>query len=145
MDYAFNEGAFTLPDAANDRTVNMILLNVGPGGPSLVISRDRLEVEESVEQFIDRQLTAASRQVKDLVEKSRRAITVGAAQLPATQIELTLKQNGATYHQVQTIFRVGGDRMIAVTVTCSMPLNDEQQALVQQMFDSFVPRDAAQV
>jgi hypothetical protein len=32
-----------------------------------------------------------------------------------------------------------------VTVTCSMPLNDEQQALVQQMFDSFVPRDAAQV
>ena len=42
MHYAIHEGTFDLPDAALDRTVNILMMNVGPGGLNLVISRGAL-------------------------------------------------------------------------------------------------------
>ncbi|PMS35432.1 hypothetical protein B0G57_105163 [Trinickia symbiotica] len=143
MDYAINEGTFTLPDTAIDRTVNAILVNLGPGGLSLVVSREPLQVEESEEAFIDRQLKAAARQVPSFKEVARRAVTVGVEKLPGTQIDLVLEQSGATLHQLQTVFRVGGDRMVVMTLTCAKPLDAEQIAFAQQMLDSFAPRSRA--
>ncbi|RKP46384.1 DcrB-related protein [Trinickia fusca] len=143
MDYAINEGTFTIPDSAIDRTVNMVLLNFGPGGLSLVVSRDTLLDEESEEAFITRQVTAASRQVGEFTEHARRAVSVGAAQRPGTQLEYTFESNGATFHQLQTVFRVDDVRMLVLTVTCASPLEDEQRVMAQQMIESFVPRSSA--
>ena len=42
MHYAIHEGTFELPDAALDRTVNILMMNAGPGGLNLVIARGRL-------------------------------------------------------------------------------------------------------
>lgn len=141
MNYTIHEGTFALPDAAADRTVNMLLLNIGPGGLSLVVSRDVLRDGETVDGFIERQWTTASRQVKDLVEVARRTVAVGVKQLPGVQIDSTMQQQGRTFHQSQTIFRIDdAGRMMVMTTTCASPLTDEQQTALQHMLDSFEPR-----
>ncbi|CAN7171094.1 DUF1795 domain-containing protein [Trinickia sp. LjRoot230] len=141
MQYTLQEGSFVLPDAAADRTVNMLLLNTGPGALNLVVSRDKLRDGENLDAFIERQWTTAARQVSDLKEVARRPVFVGRKELHGVQIDSTMEQEGRTFHQSQTIFQLGADgRMLVMTLTCASPLTDEQQAAVKQMLDSFVPR-----
>ena len=55
MHYAIHEGTFELPDAALDRTVNILMMNAGPGGLNLVIARGRLRDGENLDAFVARE------------------------------------------------------------------------------------------
>jgi hypothetical protein len=136
MHYAIHEGTFDLPDAALDRTVNMLVMNVGPGGLSLVISRGRLRDGEDTDAFIAREWTLATREMPQLTERSRRAVTIDGR--PGVQIEATLEQDGTLRHQMQTIFPAGdAGQMLVMTLTCAAPFTDEQRALAEQMLASY--------
>ncbi|NHZ93424.1 DUF1795 domain-containing protein [Massilia sp. CCM 8733] len=128
MNYHINEGSFTIPASAQDRSVNMLLLNLGPGGLTLVATRDVMQEGEDLDGLISRQLRTLASQVKGFKQQDRVALTVGSAQLPALQIATSFKQNGAGMHQRQTAIQLGAGAVLVLTMTCSSPLNAEQDA-----------------
>ena len=144
MNYHINEGSFTIPANAQDRSVNMLVLNLGPGGLTLVVTRDLVEEGEDLDGFLTRQLRTLASQVKGFKQQDRVALKVGAEQLEALQIASSFKQNNASIHQRQTVARLAGRAVIIFTLTCASPLNSEQEAYLKLLLDSFVPTPAAQ-
>ncbi|NHZ96100.1 DcrB-related protein [Massilia sp. CCM 8734] len=144
MNYHINEGSFTLPASAQDRSVNMLLLNLGPGGLTLVATRDVVQEGEDLDGLMTRQLRTLASQVKGFKQQDRVALTVSSAQLPALQISTSFKQNGASMHQRQTAIQLAGGAVLVLTMTCASPLNAEQDAYAHQLLESFVPASAAQ-
>ncbi|MBN3854777.1 DUF1795 domain-containing protein [Paraburkholderia sp. Ac-20340] len=141
MHYAIHEGSFVLPDTALDRTVNILMLNEGPGGLNLVISRGRVREGENLDGFIAREWALATREAPQLTERSRTAVTVGGR--AGVQIEATHEQEGRLRHQIQTVFP-GDDsgRVLVMTLTSAAPFTDEQRAMSARMIDSYQPRVA---
>lgn len=139
MDYHINEGSFRIPDQAQDRSVNMLLLNHGPGGLTLVVTRDRLQEGEQLDGFLTRQMRTLASQVKGSRQQEAVPLTVGSTQLPALRVATSFKQNSATVHQLQTAILAGGGTVLVLTLTCAAPLTAEQTAYAQQMLDSFTP------
>ena len=139
MDYHINEGSFRIPDQAQDRSVNMLLLNHGPGGLTLVVTRDRLQEGEQLDGFLARQLRTLASQVKQFRQQEPMTLSAGSAQLPALRIASSFKQNNATVHQLQTAILTGGGAVLVLTLTCAAPLTAEQAEYAQQLLDSFTP------
>ena len=71
MEYQINEGRFTLPPSATDRSVNMLVLNLGPGGLTLVVTRDVVQEGEDLDSFLTRQLRPLASQVKNFRQQER--------------------------------------------------------------------------
>lgn len=143
MQYQIHEGTFALPAQAQDRSVNMLILNHGPGGLTLVVTRDIVQEGEELDAMLRRQLRTLGTQVKQLKQQEPVALQVGTAALPAYQIALSFKQNNASVHQLQTMVALPGKAVLVFTITCAAPLNAEQSAWAQQMLDSFTPAAAA--
>jgi len=141
MDYYINEGSFHIPEQAQDRSVNMLVLNHGPGGLTLVVTRDRLQEGEGLDGFLARQLRTLASQVKGFRQQDPVALAVGPAQLPALRVATSFKQNQASIHQLQMAVVLGGDAVLVMTLSCSSPLNAEQTAYAQQLLDSFTPAE----
>ena len=137
MKYQINEGNFTIPDTTQDRTVNMLMLNYGPGGLTLVVTRDQIQQGETLDAMLTRQLRVLASQVKAFKEQQRELVVVGAAQLQGVRVATSFKQNNASLHQLQTMVRVGGDGVLVFTLSCASPLTAEQHACAQQVLDSF--------
>lgn len=143
MHYQINEGAFTIPDSSQDRSVNMLVLNHGPGGLTLVVTRDQLQEGEQLDGMLTRQLRTLGTQVKAFRQQDREQVEVGSARLPALRVATSFKQNNASIHQQQTMVQLGGNAVLVFTLTCSSPLTAEQQAYGQQLLDSFTPGQPA--
>lgn len=139
MDYHVNEGSFAVPDTAQDRSVNMLILNHGPGGLTLAVTRDVLPQGEALEAFVLRQLRTLASQAKQFKQGEPTAVTVGAAKLPAVQVGTSFRQNNAGIHQLQTALLLDDSKVLVLTLTCSAPLTPEQAAYAQQLLDSFTP------
>jgi len=139
MHYQINEGSFTVPEQAQDRSVNMLLLNFGPGGMTLVVTRDELPEGEGLDAFLSRQLRTLGSQVKNFKQQERTELSVGSAHLPALQVAISFKQNNASVHQLTTVLALTGKAVLVLTVTCASPLTTEQAAVAQNMLDSFAP------
>jgi hypothetical protein len=139
MHYAIHEGSFVLPDTALDRTVNILMLNDGPGGLNLVISRGRLREDENLDAFIAREWALAAREAPQLTERSRATWVVGGR--TGVQIEATHEQEGRLRHQIQTVFPSDDSgRVLVMTLTSAAPFTEEQRAMAARMLDSFQPR-----
>lgn len=139
MDYRIDEGSFRIPDQAQDRSVNMLLLNHGPGGLTLVVTRDRLQEGEELGGLLARQLRTLASQVKNFRQQDTLALEAGPARLPALQVATSFKQNQATVHQLQTAIALGAGAVLVMTLSCAAPLNAEQAAYAQDLLDSFTP------
>ncbi len=138
MHYTIHEGTFDLPDAALDRTVNILAMNVGPGGLNLVIARGRFRDGEDLDAFVAREWEVASRDTKLLNEQSRRTVIVGGR--TGLEITATLEQDDRTWHQLQTIFPSDdAGRVLVMTLTSAAPLSAEQAAVAERIFASFRP------
>lgn len=143
MSYQINEGSFVLPAQAQDRSVNMLVLNFGPGGLTLVVSRDLAEAGEPLDAMLRRQLRTLGSQVKQLKHSEPLALQVGPARLPGFQVSTTFKQNNASVHQLQTMVALGEQAVLVFTLTCAAPLTAEQSAYARQLLDSFTPSTPA--
>lgn len=143
MKYQINEGCFVVPATAQDRSVNMLVLNYGPSGLSLVVTREPAQQDEDLDGFLTRQLRTLGTQVKELKQQTRREVVVGQAQLPGLQIATTFKQNNARMHQLQTVFNPAPGAMLVLTLSCAAPLTQEQNAYAEQMLASFTLNDPA--
>ena len=143
MLYHISEGSFQVPDAAQDRSVNMLVLNHGPGGLTLVVTRDALQAGEDLDDFLARQLRTLALQVKGFRQQEANPLRVGATGLPAARVATTFRQNNASLHQLQTALLLGGGQVLVLTLSCASPLTPEQAAYGQLLLDSFVPASRA--
>jgi hypothetical protein len=143
MNYQINEGSFKLPPQSQDRSVNMLVLNFGPGGLTLVVSRDLLQEGEALDAMLRRQLRTLGSQVKSFKQQEPVAVRIGQAGLAAFQVSTSFKQNNATVYQMQTMVALADKAVLVFTLTCASPLTQEQTAYAQQMLDSFTPAAGA--
>ncbi|QKJ85625.1 DUF1795 domain-containing protein [Paramixta manurensis] len=72
----FTEGRITLPDQYQDRTMNVFTL---PGGsaPAFNISRDTLNDEERLPDYINRQLALMAKHLKGWKQAERVPVVLG--------------------------------------------------------------------
>lgn len=139
MDYRISEGMFHVPDTAQDRSVNLLVLNHGPGGLTLVVTRDRLQEGEALDGFLGRQLRTLASQVKGFRQQESTALRAGAAELPAARVATSFRQNNASIHQLQTAILLGDGAVLVLTLSCASPLTSEQTDYARRLLDSFTP------
>ena len=144
MRYHLHEGQFDTPDDGRiDRTMNVLAMPDG-SGTTLIVSRDALQTQETLEQFVTRQMRDLTRQVSQLKEVSRTEIAIGSPMLNLRAIELVtqFKQNGQALHQRQAVFLPSAASRNVLILTASNPLPFDTEALTiwQRALTSFQPR-----
>lgn len=144
MLYHLNEGQFDIPDDGRiDRSMNVLAMPDG-SGTTLVVSRDALRTQETLPQFVTRQMNDLTRQVSQLKELSRGEVAIGSPMLNLYGIELAtqFRQNGQALHQRQAVFLPSVASRDVLILTASRPLLFDAEALAiwQRALASFQPR-----
>ncbi|MGP1063982.1 DcrB-related protein [Serratia sp. CY56810] len=135
---AFSEGSVSLPDGYSDRTVNVLL----PGddfSPSLNISRDALLPDEALADYIARQLEALSQGLKGWVLKNREPAVLGKTQLQGECVHASYLRDGKRVWQRQAVFALQEGRVLVFTMAHTRKLLPQDDALLQQVLDSYQP------
>ena len=141
MKYVVNEGGFELPDGLTDRSVNMLMSSDGVS-VSYVVTRDRLQEAEDLQQFIQRQFKELSRQVSKFKELARAEALFGQGRQGKTgvQIQSTFKQHGNEVHQRQAVVLLDdGTQVLIVTATALRKFTAAEEAGWTHMLTSYEP------
>ena len=146
MKYHIQEGRFDVPDDGRiDRSMNVLAMPDG-SGTTLIVSRDALRAQESLAQFVSRQMNDLTRQVSQLKEVSRTDIAVGPAIASLRAIELVtqFRQNGQALHQRQAVFLLPQDpavkAVLILTASSPVPFDEDALALWRRTLESFQAR-----
>ncbi len=144
MRYHLNEGQFDIPDDGRiDRSMNVLAMPDG-SGTTLVVSRDTLQTQETLEQFVTRQMRELTRQVSQLKEVGRGEVGVGPAVLNLRGIELAtqFRQNGQALYQRQAVFlpHAASRNVLILTASSPVPFDAPALAMWQRTLESFQPR-----
>jgi hypothetical protein len=146
MKYHIQEGRFDVPDDGRiDRSMNVLAMPDG-SGTTLIVSRDALRAQESLAQFVTRQMNDLTRQVSQLKEVSRTDIAVGPAiaSLRAIELATQFRQNGQALHQRQAVFLLPqdatGKAVLILTASSPVPFDADALALWRRTLESFQPR-----
>lgn len=146
MKYHIQEGRFDVPDDGRiDRSMNVLAMPDG-SGTTLIVSRDALREQESLAQFVARQMNDLTRQVSQLKEVSRTDIAVGPAiaSLRAIELATQFRQNGQALYQRQAVFLLPqdpvGKSVLILTASSPVPFDADALALWQRTLESFQPR-----
>lgn len=146
MKYHIQEGRFDVPDDGRiDRSMNVLAMPDG-SGTTLIVSRDALRAQESLAQFVGRQMNDLTRQVSQLKEVSRTDIAVGPAIASLRAIELVtqFRQNGQALHQRQAVFLLpqdpAGKAVLILTASSPVPFDEDALALWRRTLESFQAR-----
>ncbi len=146
MKYHIQEGRFDVPDDGRiDRSMNVLAMPDG-SGTTLIVSRDALREQESLAQFVTRQMNDLTRQVSQLKEVSRTDIAVGPAiaSLRAVELATQFRQNGQALHQRQAVFVLpqdpAGKAVLILTASSPVPFDADALALWRRTLESFQPR-----
>ena len=140
MKYHFNEGAFQVPQYLDDRTVNLLAPRIGASGLTRAITRDPLEGEESLQQFVDRQLADLARQVAKYQKGTQEPAHLGQGRssIEGFKFPVSYKQQGKLVYHVQAAFLMPADRkVLSVTFSSPIAFTAEQLQTVHQVLASF--------
>lgn len=135
---AFSEGSVSLPDGYSDRTVNVLL----PGddfSPSLNISRDALQPDEALADYITRQLDELSQGLKGWVLKKREPASLGKDPLQGECVHASYLRDGKRVWQRQAVFALQEGHVLVFTLANTRKLLPQDDALLQQVLDSYQP------
>lgn len=135
---AFTEGSVSLPDGYSDRTVNVLLAG-DDHAPSLNISRDALQADESLADYITRQLDTLSHALKGWVLKSREPAVLGSGALPGEEVHASYLRDGKRFWQRQAVFALPEGPVLVFTLAHSRKLTAQDESLLQQVLTSFDP------
>ncbi|MET3496454.1 DcrB-related protein [Variovorax boronicumulans] len=144
MRYHLNEGQFDIPDDGRiDRSMNVLAMPDG-SGTTLIVSRDALQTQETLAQFVTRQMRDLMRQVTQLKEISRDEVAIGSPlqNLRAIELATQFKQNGQALYQRQAVFlpSAASRSVLILTASSPVPFDAESLALWQRTLASFQPR-----
>ncbi len=133
---AFSEGSVSLPDGYSDRTVNVLLAG-DDFSPSLNISRDALQPDEALADYITRQLDELSRGLKGWVLKNREPASLGNDQLQGECVHASYLRDGKRVWQRQAVFALQEGRVLVFTLAHTRKLLPQDDVLLQQVLDSY--------
>ena len=144
MRYHLNEGQFDIPDDGRiDRSMNVLAMPDG-SGTTLIVSRDALQTQETLEQFVTRQMRDLTRQVSQLKEVSRGVVAIGSPIRDLRGIELVtqFRQNGQALYQRQAVCQLSAASrsVLILTASSAIPFDAEALAIWQRALASFQPR-----
>lgn len=143
MRYHLNEGQFDIPDDGRvDRSMNVLAMPDG-SGTTLIVSRDALQAQETLEQFVTRQMRDLTRQVSQLKEVSRGGVAIGSPIRELRGIELVtqFRQNGQALYQRQAVCQLSpaSRNVLILTASSAIPFDAEALAIWQRALASFQP------
>lgn len=142
MEYFVNEGSFNLPlDGRIDRTLNVLAFPDGSAA-TFLLSRDELRTDETLQQFVERQLAELAGQVKgyqSVTAPTPFAVRAGVSE--AIEFAGQFSQNGQAIHQRQAALRLTGtQRVLILTLSGFEPFDPPTLKLWADAVNSFKPR-----
>ena len=142
MDYQTNEFTLGLPDIASDRSVNVLTLTDAERGTpfQVIINRDMLLANETLQQCLERQVGLMTRQAQSFKVVSKQDGAVGEVEIPAVLVESSFSQAGKTYHQLQAMFVTEAPKLVVLTLSSHVPLHEGHREVWKGMLNSLRPR-----
>ena len=132
----FTEGHITLPDRYQDRTVNVFTLP-GENTPAFNISRDNLNEDESLPDYIDRQLALMEKHLKGWKQTERVPAVLGDYLLQGECVHASYLRDGKRIWQQQAVFNIAKKPVLVFTMTCTAKLTDADSQQFQALLASF--------
>jgi hypothetical protein len=141
MKYLFNEGSVELPDASENRTLHMLILDPATSlSCSMIISQ--FMVGESPAQFVDRQMKTLSRQLAKFKETKRESVKIANASEPdkpvsALLLETQFKQGDQSFYQRQCVALLGDDKQAFIlTVNSHHPFSPHEISIWEKAYNT---------
>lgn len=132
----FTEGSVMLPEGYSDRTVNVLLAG-DAASPSLNISRDALQPDESLAEYITRQLDTLSHSLKGWVLKGREPAVLGKDVQPGECVHASYLRDGKRIWQRQAVFTLLDGHVLVFTLAHTRKLTPQDDVLLQQVLASY--------
>lgn len=128
MQYQSNKFALEIPDDWQDRSIVSFSAAVAPHefAPNVVITREIIDAETSLEDYTQRQFAVTQAEVQGLQIVDRRQTTLGGR--AAVQVVQKISAHGLVLRQLQT-FILGDEEIYIVTCTAT-----------ESSFEQYLPR-----
>ncbi len=138
--YLFDEGRITLPDGYTDRTVNIFIQEPPTEGlTNIQLARDTIRKDETLGEYVDRQIGLLKRKIKGLAVRSRESIVLAGCGADGIEIETHYQSNGKSVYQRQCAIVLESGKMLIFTVTNTIPFTSSQLLTWRETIDTFTP------
>ena len=136
MQFQGNNFALNVPDDWQDRSVISFVAAVAPNefAPNVVITREPIDEDASVEDYANRQFAVTQAEVAGLKIIEQNNLTVGGK--PAVQIIQKIAAHGLSLQQLQT-FVLSEEEMFIITCTASGASFDQHLPRFKKLIESF--------
>lgn len=132
----FNEGQVTLPEGYQDRSVN-IFTQPGADVPAFNISRDTLNADENLSDYINRQLVLMEKHLKGWKQSERHTVVLGDNLLQGENVHASYLRDGKRICQQQAVFNTHDAHILVFTMTSATTLTDRDGDLFLSLLGSF--------
>lgn len=138
--HKLNELSFELPTALNDKTIHVFALtDDGPNEFNLVISRAKVGIDDTLEEFADRLTAELKRALPKFQLKQRQEARIDDS--PAIELLYSWNNQGVPMQQRQTVALVQSasseePEVLMVAATCTNAFNDHWHATYDAMLAS---------
>lgn len=133
----FSEGMITLPEGYSERTLNT-LADKRALLPPITLSRDVMGNHNSIEEYIESQLTLLKKQVKDWQQAPYELIKLGNDLTTGILISYDfLRPDNIRQYQRQAIFTFNMDDLLIFSISKAAPLSDQDRESFSNTLDSF--------
>jgi hypothetical protein len=135
MHYKASNFSFDVPDDWSDRSIISFVATVAPTefAPNVVITKEEVDEEASVEDYANRQFAVTQAEVSGLTVVDQQNITIEGN--PAVQIIQKISAHGLNLQQLQTFVLAGGE-IIIVTCTATAASFHQHSARFQKVVQS---------
>ncbi|MDI9110331.1 DUF1795 domain-containing protein [Serratia marcescens] len=132
----FTEGSIALPEGYRDQSIN-VLLSDDEFAPSLNISRDVIPSDETLSDYLSRQLDALAPNIQGWVLKAREPAVLGEGAVPGECMLMSYLLDGVRIWQYQAVFALASGRILVFTLSMARELTCEDNVLLQQVLSSY--------
>lgn len=145
MDYRLHEGALTLPEGFQDRSVNMFIQGGTLPAPfSLTVSRDTTLPGEALADYVDRQVSLIAAKLRKYKLAATQPAQLGAqSPIAGVQIDAHYQSDGQAVYQRQAAFIIATDRTLVFSGTSQVPFDDRLNGLWLDILASFRPQTSS--
>lgn len=136
MQYQSNKFALEIPDDWQDRSIISFSATVAPNefAPNVVITREIIDAETSIEDYTHRQFDITQAEVQGLHIVDHRQTTLGGR--AAVQVVQKISAHGLTLQQLQT-FILGDEEIYIITCTATASSFDQYLPRFQKIAQTF--------
>ncbi|BEO64150.1 hypothetical protein SMQE30_45730 [Serratia marcescens] len=132
----FTEGSIALPEGYRDQSINVLLAD-DELAPSLNISRDVIPSDETLSDYLSRQLDALASNIQGWVLKAREPAVLGKSAVAGECILTSYLLDGVRVWQYQAVFVLASGQILVFTLAMARELTQQDDTLLQQVLSSY--------